>query len=68
MLFLAIEHHLDRRLRLFRQPRADHRLRILRAELAAEAAAHVLRDDAHIGSGNLKTLGEPVSRGVDALR
>src|SRR5204862_7600621 len=46
MLFLAIEHQLDRRARLLRELRADDALRI-RRELAAEAPAHVLRDDPH---------------------
>ena len=53
VLFLAIEHQLDRRVRLLRQPRADQPFGAER-QLAAEAAAHVLADDADVGLRNVQ--------------
>ena len=67
MLFLAIEHQLDRRVRLFRQPCANQPLRV-RGHLAAEAAAHVLRDHANVCRRDVQAAGEPLARGADPLR
>ena len=67
MLLLAIEEQLDGDLGFLRELRADEALRV-GAELAAEAAAHVLRDDADVGARNLEALREAVLRAVDALR
>src|SRR4029079_10151068 len=53
MLFLAIEHQFDRRARLLRELRADQSLRA-ELQLAAEAAAHVLADDADVGLRNVQ--------------
>src|SRR5262249_47183567 len=67
MLFLAIERQLHRRFRGLREARtqdpfgADLRL-------AAEAAAHVLRDDTYVGLWNLETVGELLRRAVHGLR
>src|SRR5262249_46392746 len=67
MLFLAIEGQLHRRFRGLREARtqdpfgADLRL-------AAEAAAHVLRDDTYVGLWNLETVGELLRRAVHGLR
>ena len=51
VLFLAIEHQLDRCVRHLRKPRADQPFGAER-QLAAEPAAHVLADDAHVGLRN----------------
>ncbi len=67
MLLLAIEHQLDRRVCGLRQPRAQQSLHV-GAELAAEAAAHELRDDAHVGLRDLEPLRESFARAVDRLR
>ena len=67
MLFLAIEHQLHRRARLLREPRADQPFGA-ELQLAAEAAAHVLADDADVRLRNAQAAGEVVARGVDALR
>src|SRR6185312_12239822 len=67
MFFLAIEEQLDGPAGFLREPRADEALRV-GTELAAEAAAHVLRDDADVRAWNLQALREAVLRAVDALR
>src|SRR5438477_12965887 len=67
MLFLAIEHQLDRRTRELRELRADDALRIGR-ELAAETAAHVLRDDTHVRLWNAKRLRVALRALMHALR
>src|SRR5205814_1548508 len=61
MLFLAVEHQLHRRVGLPGQFRADETLRV-RSELAAEPAAHVLRDDAYVRFGNHQALRESLPR------
>ena len=53
MLFLAIERHLHRHARLLREPRANQSLGA-ELQLAAEAAAHVLTDDADVRLRNLR--------------
>ena len=68
MLFLAIEHQLDRRIRRLRQFGADQAFGADAQCLAAEAAAHVLADDAHVGLRNAQRAGEVLPRAVDALR
>src|SRR4051812_18552011 len=67
MLFFPIEHQLHGQLRLLRKLRADEALDI-RSELAAEAAAHVLRDHADVCLRNLETVGEPDPALMGALR
>jgi hypothetical protein len=67
MLFLAVEHHLHGRARLLRELGADDALDV-RAELAAEPAAHVLGDDADIRLRNPERLGEAFARAVHGLR
>ncbi len=57
MLFLAIEHQLDRQLRDPGQLGADDALRVGR-ELAAEAAAHVLGDGVDVGLRDAEALRE----------
>ena len=54
-------------LRHLRQPRADEPFGA-DVGLAAEAAAHVLRDDAHVRLGNLQAVGILLGGRVDALR
>ena len=67
VLFLAIEHQLDRHAGVLRQPRTDDAFRV-RGELAAEPAAHVLRDHADIGCGDLEAARVAVARAVHGLR
>src|SRR3954467_3428454 len=67
MLFLAIEEQLHRPAGVLREPRADEALRV-GTELAAEAAAHVLRDDTDVRARNLQALREAVLRPMHALR
>src|SRR5439155_3569599 len=67
MLLFAIEHQLDRRLRLLRELRADQSLGV-RTELAAEPAAHVLRDAVHVRLRNLESLRELLRRLNHRLR
>ena len=44
-----------------RETRADHDLGV-EAQLAAEASAHVVGDDAHVGLRNLQRTGDAVAR------
>ena len=67
VLFLAVEHQLHRRAGFLREPRADQAFGAER-QLAAEAAAHVLADDADVGLRNRERAGEVLARRVDALR
>src|SRR2546428_7475921 len=67
MLFPPIEHQLQRRVRQLRELRADDPLRVWR-ELAAEPAAHVLRDHADIGLRNAERLRESLRALMAALR
>ena len=67
VLFLAIEHQLDRRVGGLRETRADQALRI-GGELAAEAAAHELGDHANVGLRDLEAGGEALARAVHRLR
>ena len=67
MLLLAIEHQLDRELRLFGQRGADD-AGDLCPELAAEPAAHVLRDHPHVRLRDVQAGGQPFARRADALR
>src|SRR5689334_6253812 len=67
MLFLAIEHQLDRRARGFRELRANQAFRA-QIQFAAEATAHVLSDDADIRLRNAETVRKVAARGRDALR
>ena len=68
MLFLAIEHQLDRRVGLLREPGADQAFGADAQRLAAKAAAHVLADDADVGLRNAERGREVLARAVDALR
>ena len=68
MLFLAIEHQLHRCVGVLREPGADEALAAHAQRLAAETAAHVLANDAHVGLRNAQRGGEILARGVDALR
>ena len=67
MLVLAIEEQFDGGAGLFGELRADDALRI-GAELAAEATAHVFRDDADVGLRDVERLGELLARAVHGLR
>ena len=67
MLLLAVEHQLHRRLRLPGQLRADDSLHV-GPELAAEPAAHELRDDPDVRLRDVQRLGEPLARAVHRLR
>ena len=71
LLLLAVQHQLDGRAGLLRQLAGDHRERAARrrgAELAAEAAAHVLADDAHVLAVDAEGLGETLADREDPLR
>ncbi len=68
MLFLAIEHQLDRRIGRLGELGADQPFGADAQRLAAEAAAHVLADDAHVGLRNAQRAGEVLPRAVDPLR
>src|SRR5262245_6787332 len=67
VFFLPIEEQLDGLSRVLREPRADKALRV-RTELAAEPAAHVLRDDANVRCRNPEALRKAVLRAVNTLR
>ena len=69
MLFLAREHHLHRRARGFRETRRHDDLAI-EAELAAEAAAHVVRDHADVVLRDCRALSRcrPARRAPPASR
>jgi hypothetical protein len=67
VFFLPVQHQLDRKAGLLRQTRADESLGV-RRELAAEPAAHVLRDHPDVCCGNLERLRVAVAAAVDGLR
>src|SRR5260370_31782096 len=67
MLLFAIEHQLDRKLRLLRKLRADQTLGV-RTKLAAEPAAHVLRDAVDVRLRDLQPLCELLCRLNHGLR
>ncbi len=67
VLVLAIQHQLHGSVREFREARADDDLHVA-AELAAEAAPHVVRDHAHVALRNLQRVGGPLACRVHGLR
>src|SRR5262249_5963804 len=67
MLFAAIEHQLHWHIRQLGELAADDALPI-GCELAAEAAAHVLRDDTHVALRNAERLRKSLRALMTALR
>src|SRR5207247_6620323 len=67
MLFLPIEHQLHRRFGLTGELRTEDALYVGR-ELAAEAAAHVLRDHAYVRLRNPERLRKTLRALMHALR
>jgi hypothetical protein len=71
VLLVAVEHQLDRRARRLREPAGDDREGApggRRAELAAEAAAHVLAQHAHVLAVDAERLGDTFAHGEERLR
>ncbi len=67
MFFLAIEHQLDRSIGRLGQFGAHQALGADAQRLAAETAAHVLAENAHIRLRNAQRAGEILARAVDSL-
>ena len=67
VLFLAVEHQLDRHAGFLGESRADEPFGAER-QLAAEAATHVLTDDPDVGLRNRERAGKVLARRVHALR